>query len=297
MSSLKTILGSKYPIIQGPIGALNHPPLTAAICEAGAFGMLALGFASEPARVKEMVARVRDLTDRPFGANLMLINPAAQSILEVLAGSGIKTVTTSTGNPKAVYPIIHDLGMKGLHVLLSVEHAKRAEDAGVDGIVASGAESGGLRSLKTELSTMVLVPLVADTVSVPIVAAGGIADSRGYRAALALGAQGVQLGTRFIASKESPANDEWKQTILRSGESDTSLLPLGKMSMRVISNEKLKKLTQEKTIPLEEAYSLMSAPDAWNAGDFDLFPAGAGQVCALINEIKSVREIVEEMVS
>ena len=99
------------------------------------------------------------------------------------------------------------------------------------------------------------------------------------------------------ASKESPANDEWKQTILRSGESDTSLLPLGKMSMRVISNEKLKKLTQEKTIPLEEAYSLMSAPDAWNAGDFDLFPAGAGQVCALINEIKSVREIVEEMVS
>ncbi len=297
MSALNSILGSRYPVIQGPVGAMNHPPLVAAICEAGAFGMLALGFMTEPRQVKDLIAGVKDLTDKPFGANLMLMNPATPSILETLAGAGIKTVTTSTGNPKAVYPVIHDLGMKGLHVLLSVEHARRAEDAGVDGIVVSGAESGGLRSIKTELSTMVLVPLVADTVKVPIVAAGGIADSRGYRASLALGAQGVQVGTRFIASAESPAPDEWKKAITGCGEGDTCLLPLGKMRMRVISNEKLKKQLEDPSATLDGAYNLMNAPEAWNTGNFDLFPAGGGQVSALIGEIKTVGEIVREMVS
>lgn len=297
MSKLLEILGSRYPVLQGPIGALNSPELVAAVSEAGGFGMLALGFASDKEQVKKMVQDVKDLTSRTFGANVMLMNPATTAILEVLAESGVKTVTTSTGNPKGLYPVIHGLGMKGLHVLLSVAHAKRAEDAGVDGIVATGAESGGLRSNKSELSTMVLVPLVVDTVKVPVVAAGGIADSRGYHASLALGAQGVQIGTRFIVSHESPAHESWKKAILECGEEDTDLLPLGKMRMRVVVNKKLREMMNNSATDISSAYNLMNAPEAWKSGNFDLFPAGGGQVSALLREIKSVKDIITEMVS
>lgn len=211
MSALLDILGSRHPIIQGPVGALNDPAFVAAVCDAGAFGMLALGFASDMDEVKRMVEEVKSRTDKPFGANLMLMNPKNAEILEVLAKAGVKMVTTSTGSPKSIYPVLHGLGMKGLHVLLSVAHAKRAEEAGADGLVVSGSESGGLRSTGPELSTMVLIPAVVDAVRIPVVAAGGIADSRGYRAALALGAKGVQLGTRLIASKESPRTKNGKR--------------------------------------------------------------------------------------
>lgn len=204
MSTLLEMLGCRYPIIQGPIAAMNSPRLTAAVCEAGAFGMIALGFSS-PEEAKKLVDGVRELTDKPFGANIMIINPANPEILKILAEAGVKTVTTSTGSPAKIYPLIHNLGMKGFHVILALPHAVRAASEGADGIVVSGSESGGLRSMGSESSTMVLVPLVADHVKITVVAAGGIADRRGYRAALALGAQGVQIGTRFIASEEAPA--------------------------------------------------------------------------------------------
>jgi enoyl-[acyl-carrier protein] reductase II len=227
----------------------------------------------------------------------MLINPANQMILEVLAEAGVKTVTTSTGSPKVLYPQIHALGMKGLHVLLSLPHAIRAEEAGADGLVVSGSESGGLRSVNPESSTMVLIPLVTDHVKIPVVAAGGIADSRGYRAALALGAQGVQVGTRFLASEESQAHPEWKKAIIDSGDGGTALLPLGKMCMRVVVNDKVKQKMATQGIDLGQEYNLMNAPAAWGSGNFDLFPAGAGQVSALIKDIKPVKAIIEEMVS
>ena len=204
MSTLLEMLGCRYPIIQGPIAAMHNPRLTAAVCEAGAFGMIALGFSS-PEEAKKLVDGVRELTDKPFGANIMIINPANPEILKILAEAGVNTVTTSTGSPAKIYPLIHNLGMKGFHVRLALPHAVRAASEGADGIVVSGSESGGLRSMGSESSTMVLVPLVADHVKITVVAAGGIADRRGYRAALALGAQGVQIGTRFIASEEAPA--------------------------------------------------------------------------------------------
>lgn len=297
MSHLLDLLGSRYPIIQGPIGHINSPRLVAAICEAGAFGMLALGFTSDPEEVKRLVTEVQDLTDKPFGANLMIMNPANEKILEILAEAGVKTVTTSAGSPKSIYPKIHDLGMKGLHVLLSLPYAIKAQDAGVDGVIASGLESGGLRSTNPESSTMVLVPLVVDHVNVPVVAAGGIADSRGYRAALALGAQGVQIGTRFIVSEEGPASEEWKKAIINCGDGNTTLLSLGNMSIRIIINPKLQENMNDPNVDLAQAYNFMDAPKAWMSGDFDLFPAGAGQVSALITEIKPVKTIIEDMVS
>ena len=188
---------------------------------------------------------VRELTDKPFGANIMIMNPANPEILKILAEAGVKTVTTSAGSPAKIYPLIHDLGMKGLHVLLALPHAIRAAGEGADGLVVSGSESGGLRSMGSESSTMVLVPLVADHVKIPVVAAGGIADRRGYRAALALGAQGVQIGTRFIASEEAPAPQVWKEAILACGDGGTTLVPLKNMKMRVIPNKKLVDLSAD----------------------------------------------------
>lgn len=296
MSGLLKMLGCRYPVIQGPIGEMNSARLVAAICEAGAYGMLALGF-SDAEKARQMVAEVKALTDKPFGANLMLLNPNNPGILDVLAGAGVKTITTSVGNPKPVYQRIHELGMKGLHVALTLMHAMRAEEAGVDGIVITGAESGGLRSTESESTNMVLIPLVVDHVRVPVVAAGGIADSRGYRAALALGAQGVQIGTRFLATEESTAHEKWKQAIVQCGDGGTVLIPLKRMNMRAILTPALKKLMSEPGFDLTGRYRLEDVPKAWGSGDFDLFPAGAGQVSALIRDVKPVREIIAEMVS
>jgi len=296
MGTLVDMLGSRYPIIQGPIGAINSPPFTAAICEAGAFGMLAMGFVYDPEEARKMVSEVKELTDKPFGVNLMIANPTNPAILEVLTDAGVTLVTTSAGSPRDILTAVHGFGMKAMHVLLAAPHAIKAVEAGADGLVIAGLEAGGLRSVNPESSTMVLVPLVCDHVDVPVVAAGGIADSRGYRAALALGAEGVQLGTRLIASEECPAPKAWKDAIVACGDGGTTLIPLGKMQMRSIINPKLQEEMKDQDAELSEIYSLMDAPTAWNSGEFEKFPAGSGQVAALIKEIKPVKDIIAEMV-
>jgi enoyl-[acyl-carrier protein] reductase II len=295
MTKLLEILGCKYPIIQGPIGQLNDPKMVAAVSEAGAFGILALGFITDTEKVRQMVNEVKEITDKPFGANLMIaMNPNNDAILEVLAEEGIKVVTTSAGSPKKIYPKIKELGLKGLHVTLAAKLAAKATDA--DGIIVSGTESGGLRTNGPESTNLILVPVVCDMVDVPVVAAGGIADRRGYQAALALGAQGVQIGTAFIASEESPASKAWKESIINCGDAGTTLLPISGMAMRTIINPKLGELMVS-GVDLTQEYNMKNAFEAWSTGDFDLFPAGAGQISALIKEIRPVKDIIEEMVS
>jgi enoyl-[acyl-carrier protein] reductase II len=297
MTELLDFLGCDYPIIQGPIGELNDARMVAAVSNAGAFGMLALGFVSDVETVKEMVAAVRSLTNKPFGANLMIsMNPNNEAILEVLHDAGVNTVTTSAGSPRKIYPKIRELGMKGLHVCLSAPLAAKSVEAGADGVIVSGTEAGGLRTTGPESTNLVLVPLVCDTVKAPVVAAGGIADHRGYRAAMALGAQGVQVGTAFLAAEESPAGQAWKEAITHCGDAGTMRVPLGSMSMRAIINPRLQQLVSEGA-DLSVAYSLANAGEAWRSGDFDLFPAGAGQVSALIRTIRPVKEIIQEMVA
>ena len=297
MSQLLDILGSKYPIIQGPIGELNDPKMVAAVSEAGGFGMLALGFVHDLEAIKDMLAEVKDLTDQPFGANLMIaMNPNNEAILEVLAEAGVKTVTTSAGAPKKIYPRIKDLGLRALHVALAAPLALKATQAGADAVVASGTESGGLRTTKPESTNLILVPLVCDMVDVPVVAAGGIADSRGYRAAMGLGAQGVQIGTAFLASEESPASQAWKQAIIDCGDGGTTLLPVGGMAMRTVVNPKLSELMASGA-DLSREYSMTNMGKALSSGDFDLFPAGGGQVSALIRGIRPVRDIIAGIVS
>ncbi len=296
MSNLNEMLKTKYPIIQGPIGAMNSPELIAAISNAGGFGMLALGFSSDIDEIKRLLLEVKKLTDKPFGANIMIINPLNEKILPLLAESGVRTVTTSVGFPGKIYPLLHELGMKGLHVLLSVKHAVSAEKAGADGIIAAGSEAGGLRSTGPESSTMVLVPLIADSVTIPVVAAGGIADSRGYRAAFALGAEGVQIGTRFLACSESPAQQRWKDQIVNCEDGGTDLLPVENLMMRAIITPELREKLNSPDFDTRREFRLSNASKAWNSADFDLVPAGAGQISALIHDIKSAKEIIEEMV-
>lgn len=296
MSQLLDILGSRYPIIQGPIGAINSPELVAAISEAGGYGMLALGFMRDIDEVKRLLTEVKKRTDKPFGANIMIINPLNEQIIPLLADAGMKTVTTSVGFPGRIYPLLHQHGMKGLHVLLSLKHAISAEDSGADGIVAAGAEAGGLRSTGSESSTMVLVPLITDHVKIPVVAAGGIADSRGYRAALALGAQGVQIGTRFMATTESPIHDKWKEQIITCEDGGTELLPVDNMMMRAIMTPGLREKIHSPGFDIKKEFQLKNASKAWNSAEFDLVPAGAGEVSALINDVKSVKEVIDEMV-
>jgi len=296
MVHLNEMLKTKYPIIQGPIGAMNSPELIAAISNAGGYGMLALGFSSNIDEIKRLLLEIKKLTNKPFGANIMIINPLNEKILPLLAESGIKTITTSVGFPGKIYPLIHELGMKGLHVLLSVKHAVSAEKAGADGIIAAGSEAGGLRSTGSESSTMVLVPLIADSVTIPVVAAGGIADSRGYRAAFALGAEGVQIGTRFLACKESPAQQKWKDQIINCEDGGTNLLPVDYLMMRAIITPELRERLNSPDFDIHKEFKLANASKAWDSADFDLVPAGAGQVSALIRDIKPVEEIIKEMV-
>ncbi len=292
------MLGCRYPIVQGPIGSMNNPAMVSAVSEAGAYGLLAMGFIREVEEAKRLVGAVRELTDKPFGANIVLMNPLAPKILEVLAGAGVKTVTTSVGQPGKVYPIIHDLGMKGIHVVLSLAHAVKAEKSGADGLVVVGSEAGGLRSRNSESSTLVLIPLVADHVSIPIVAAGGIADSRGYRAAFALGAQGVQIGTRFLVSKESTIHEKWKEAVINCGDGGTDLLPvMNTMMTRAVITPGIRKLMEDPAVNLEAEIKKIDRFRAWDEGNFETAIAGAGQVSALIRDVKSVRQIIEEMVT
>ena len=287
MSELLNILGSKYPIIQGPIGELNDPKMVAAVSEAGGFGMLALGFVHDVNQVKEWVKEVKSLTDKPFGANLMIaMNPHNEAILEILAEGGVRTVTTSAGGPNRIYPKIRELGMKGLHVTLAATFAQKAAAAEVDGVVVSGMESGGLRSLGPESTNLILVPLVCDMIDLPVVAAGGVVDRRGYRAAMALGAQGVQIGTAFLASEESPAAKAWKEAIIGCGDAGTTLMPRGRMTYRTIINAKMAEL-------MDSGVDITKEDTAGSAGE----TFGAGQGSALIKKIKPVKDIIEEMVS
>ena len=287
MSEILDILGSKYPIIQGPIGELNDPKMVTAVSEAGGFGMLALGFIQDPETVKQWVAQIKDMTDKPFGANLMIaINPNNEAILEVLAEGGVRTVTTSAGAPNRIYPKIRELGMKGLHVALAASFAQKAAEAEVDGVVVSGMESGGLRGSGPESTNLILIPLVCDMIDLPVMAAGGIVDRRGYKASMALGAQGVQIGTAFLASEESPAAKAWKEAIIGCGDAGTALMPRGRMTYRAIINAKMAELLASGA-DITKEYREGSAGETF----------GAGQGSALIKKIKPVKDIIEEIVS
>lgn len=292
-SRVLEMLGTRYPIIQGAMGVICNPQLVAAVSEAGAFGLLATAFAQEPGTVRSQVQATKKLTNKPFGANLFIMNPMTPEFAKVLAEEGMKTVTVSGGSPKTLIPLLRDLGMKIIVVVPTVGVAQGAEALGADAIVAEGAESGGVQGLKG-VSTMVLVPAVVDAVQVPVIAAGGIGDSRGFKAALALGAEGVQVGTRFIATKECIAHATYKERIVETGDIGTGLVDMGRFRIRALHTQLVEKMIKGEKGP-DNIFTPAAMEAAWVKGDLEAGVLPAGQVAGLISSVFSVREVIEEM--
>jgi enoyl-[acyl-carrier protein] reductase II len=294
VSKIIDLLGSRYPIIQGAMGVICNPELVAAVSEAGGFGLLATTFAKDIEVLRNQVKTTKSLTDKPFGANLFVMNPLVEKFTKVLAEEGVKTVTVSGGAPKMLIPILHDLGMKAMVVVPTVEIAKGAEAVGADAVIAEGAESGGVQGFRG-VSTLVLVPAVVDSVKIPVIAAGGIADSRGYRAALALGAEGVQMGTRFIASKECIAHPTYKQLLVEALETGTGLVNMTRFRIRVLRTLVVEKILKGEE-PINIAFTGEFMEEGWIKGNIENSILPSGEVAGIINRVLPVREIIEEMV-
>ena len=295
MPSISELLGCRYPIIQGAMGVICNPEMVAAVSEAGGFGVLGSAFQDDAGELRRQIEQVRALTGKPFGANLTVLNPRCSEMAEVMMDMGLKAITTSAGNPGPLIELLKPRGVKVLHVCPTVDRAVKAQAAGVDAVIAEGAESGGIQGVDA-VATIVLVPAVCDAVSLPVVAAGGIADSRGFRAALALGAQGVQVGTRFIASTECIAHESYKAMICQSSETDTFLIKrTDRILVRVLPTALAREVRKDPD--RGQAIDRQDIGRAWIQGELDTYTLAAGQDVGLVHEVKSVREIIKEMVA
>lgn len=235
------LLGIKYPIIQGGMTWIANAELAAAVSEAGGLGTISpnAGMRIEDnveLNLERQIRLARELTTKPFAVNIVVLIPEIAALVDVLIDEGVSVVTTSAGNPRLYTNRLKEAGIKVLHVVSSVRQAQVAEDSGVDAVIAEGFEAGGHNGFD-ELTTMVLVPQIADAVEIPVIAAGGIADARGFAAAIALGAEGVQMGTRFIATKECNAHPSFKQRIVDSNDAGTMITGRALSPTRGLRNE------------------------------------------------------------
>lgn len=291
------MLDIRYPIFLGGMAHVSRAPLVTAVSDAGGLGIIGSGGMSGEALAEE-IALVREKTNQPFAVNLMLMDPSIDEQVAVVVREHVPVVTTGAGNPAKYLDQLRSADIKVFPVVPVTALARRMERAGVDGIIAEGTESGGHVG---EVTTMVLVPQVVDAVCVPVVAAGGIADGRGLAAALALGAEGVQIGTVFLASVEAPIHDNYKQAILNAN--DRSTLVTGRdigAPVRAIANKMTKEFAryEKEGRPVEEFEHLAVGGlcRAVHEGDVDTGSLMAGQISGLIGEIKPVQTIIEDMV-
>ncbi len=296
MNRITEMLGIKYPIIQGAMQDVAKAGLVAAVSNAGGLGVLASG-QDTPEQVREEIRKVKELTDKPFAVNLMFLNKKVPEIVDVVIEEGVKIVTTGAGTPKLYMPKLKEAGIKVMPVIPNVKIAKKMENLGVDAVIAEGMESGGHIGTMT---SQTLWPQVVDAVNIPVIAAEGIADNRGVKAAMAMGAECVQCGTIFSISKESPVGDNWKKMIIES--KDTSIGVIGtKMGVasRTVVNKKAKELyeLEDKMTDklkfnqlLDEAYQKAVYQD-----DVENGIIFAGSVAGMIHESKSVAEIISDL--
>jgi len=299
-SRIPDILGIEHPILQGGMIWVSDARLAAAVSEAGGLGVIGAG-GMPPETVEEEINRARELTSRPFGVNIPILSPFAEGVFETAARMGVPVLTTSAGNPMTFTARAKEAGMRVVHVVSNVRMALKAQDAGVDVIVAEGYEAGGHNGFD-ELTTMALVPQVVDAVEVPVAAAGGIADARGMVAAFALGAEGVQLGTRFLASTDSPAHPRYKELIISAGDCSTVITGRAFGPVRVLRNKLAETILQAERegMPPEKVQEMIGSGRSVKAcleGDLDEGSFMSGQVAGMIRELKSAREIVEELVT
>lgn len=297
-TEINNLLEIEYPIIQGGMAWVAEHHLAAAVSEAGGFGLI--GAANAPADwVREQIRKTKELTDRPFGVNVMLMSPYADEVARVIAEEGVKAVTTGAGNPEKYMELWKERDIKVIPVVASVALAKRMERCGADAVVAEGCESGGHIG---ESTTMTLVPQVVDAVDIPVIAAGGIGDGRGIAAAFMLGAKGVQMGTRFVVTKECQVHPAYKERIIRAKDIDTRVT--GRSTghpIRALRNDMTKAYLQKEQegASTEELELLASGAlrRAVQEGDIHNGSLMSGQIAGLIKEEVSCKQLIETLVS
>lgn len=296
MNRICEILNIKYPIIQGGMAWVADSNLAAAVSNAGGFGIIGTGSATADI-VKKEIDNCRRLTDRPFGVNVMLMSPNADEVIDLIIEEKPAGITTGAGNPAKYMDRLKEAGIKVIPVVPTVALAQRMEKLGADAVIAEGTEAGGHIG---ELTTMVLVPQVAEALNIPVIAAGGVADGRGMAASFALGAEGVQIGTRFICSEECNIHQNYKDAVLKAKDRDAVVTgrPTGH-PVRTLKNKLAKKyLKMEKEGASPEELEKLGAGALRLAvveGDKDGGSFMAGQSAAMVREIKPCKEIVEEI--
>lgn len=295
-SKICEILNIKYPIFQGAMAWIADSSLASAVSNAGGLGIIAAGNA--PAEiVREQIRKTKELTDKPFGVNIMLLSPFAEEIAKLVCEEGVKVITTGAGNPGKYMDMWKSHGIKVIPVVPSVALAKRMERSGADALVVEGGEAGGHIG---DLTTMVLVPQVVDAVSLPVIAAGGIGDGRGVSAAFMLGASGVQVGTRFLLANECTVHENYKKKVMDAKDTDTVVT--GRFTghpVRVLKNKLTRKLvTLEKDGISEEEFNVLGTGALKKAvvdGNMDEGSIMAGQIAGLVNKRQSCDEIIKEL--
>jgi len=292
MNRLIQHTGSKYPIIQAPMGWIARSQLASAVCEAGGMGIIETS-SGEIDNCKNEILAMSDLTDKPFGVNLPLLFLKDDSMVNFCVDAGVKFVTTSAGDPTKYISVLKDAGITVYHAVPSLDGAIKAINAGVDGLVVEGTEGGGFKS-PVEVGLLVLIQSIRQNSDIPIIAAGGIVDGSGMAAVFAAGADGIQMGTRFVSSKESPVHSNFKNKILESNIDDT--LMLNKSSKPVIRALKSNLTNTIDKKGIMDMADFMKIQELYFEGNMEAAPALSGQSVGLIHEIKTVKQIIDEII-
>lgn len=298
-TKITTLFSIQYPIIQGGMIWVSGWRLASAVSNAGGLGLIGAG-SMYPAVLREHIQKCKQATDKPFGVNVPMLYPDIDEIMNIIVEEGVKIVFTSAGNPKTWTSFLKDKGITVVHVVSSVKFALKAEMAGVDAIVCEGFEAGGHNG-REETTTFTLIPMVKEKVKIPVIAAGGIGTGRGMLAAMVLGADGVQIGSRFVATEESSAHPDFKQTVidLKDGDTDVTLKELA--PVRLVKNKFYNDLqtlyANNGTIEeLKELLGRARAKKGMFEGDLNEGELEIGQIAGLINDIKPVKIVFDEIV-
>lgn len=290
----------QYPIIQGGMIWASGSKLAASVSNAGGLGLIGAG-SMYPDVLREHIQKAKKLTDKPFGVNVPLLYPNVDEIMQIIVAEGVNIVFTSAGNPKTWTSFLKEKGITVVHVVSSVKFALKAQEAGVDAVVAEGFEAGGHNG-REETTTFTLIPMVKEQLQVPLIAAGGIATGKGMLAAMVLGADGVQMGSRFVASVEASSHEAFKQAVIKVQDGDTYLTLKELAPVRLIKNEFFNRLqTYYQTCPtkegLQEFLGRGRAKKGMFEGDLVEGELEIGQIAGLIHEIKPVQHIIEEIIN
>ena len=300
MNAISSLFGIRYPIVQGGMIWVSGWKLASAVSNTGGLGLIGSG-SMYPDVLRDHIQKCKKATDKPFGVNVPMLYPQIEEIMDIIVEEGVKIVFTSAGNPKTWTQFLKEKGITVVHVVSSVKFAQKAEAAGVDAVVCEGFEAGGHNG-REETTTFTLIPMVKENVSIPVIAAGGIANGRGMLAAMVLGADGVQIGSRFAATIESSAHDNFKDTIVKVKDGDTHLTLKELAPVRLVKNHFYNQVQElyAKNPSVEEIKQLLGRARAKKGmfeGDLDNGELEIGQIAGLIHEIKPAKQVIEEIIA